>query len=147
MSIDSNLIGDNIRKFRKASGLTQAQLAKKCGMATGTIQQYELGKREPRIQQQYKICRALNIDPVALISGQTDADYNENFLEGMRGFLEVLTIADGDPDKAKQIFVNKETLLLNFFQLNLSGQKKAIDQVEMLTKIPEYQAEVPDENE
>lgn len=138
MPIDPNLIGNNIRKFRKAAGLTQEQLAKRCGMATGTIQQYELGKREPRTQQQYKICHALDIEPVALVSGQTDADYNENFLEGMRDYLEAITIADGNPDKAKQIFENKEALLSNFFQLNLSGQKKAIEQVELLTKIPEY---------
>ena len=42
-------------------GYTQKQLAEKCGMATGTIQQYELNKREPRREQLQKIATALNV--------------------------------------------------------------------------------------
>ena len=42
-------IGKKIKQYRKSADLTQKQLAQKCGYATGTIQQYELGKRSPRL--------------------------------------------------------------------------------------------------
>ena len=44
-------LGQIMQKIRKEKGYTQKQLAEKCGMATGTIQQYELNKREPRREQ------------------------------------------------------------------------------------------------
>ena len=50
-----------LRRYRKLCGLTQKQLAEKCGLAPGTIQQYELGKRKPKIEQLQKIAAALNI--------------------------------------------------------------------------------------
>ena len=50
-----------MQKIRKEKGYTQKQLAEKCGMATGTIQQYELNKREPRREQLQKIATALNV--------------------------------------------------------------------------------------
>lgn len=53
--------GELIQVKRKEKGYTQKQLAEKCGVATGTIQQYELNKREPRQEQLRKIAEALNI--------------------------------------------------------------------------------------
>lgn len=52
-------IGQLIRDARKRAGLTQKELAEKAGIATGTIQQYELGKRQPRLVQLEKIAFAL----------------------------------------------------------------------------------------
>ena len=54
-------LGQIKQKIRKEKGYTQKQLAEKCGMATGTIQQYELNKREPRREQLQKIATALNV--------------------------------------------------------------------------------------
>ena len=48
-------IGNKIQKVRKEKGYTQKQLAAMCNMATGTIQQYELGKRQPRMEQLQKL--------------------------------------------------------------------------------------------
>lgn len=55
-------IGQKIQNFRKEKGYTQKQLAEKCGVATGTIQQYELNKREPRQEQLRKIADALEVE-------------------------------------------------------------------------------------
>lgn len=55
-------IGQRIREARKNAGLTQRELAEKSGTATGTIQQYELGKRKPRFEQISAIADALEID-------------------------------------------------------------------------------------
>ena len=54
-------LGQIMQKICKEKGYTQKQLAEKCGMATGTIQQYELNKREPRREQLQKIATALNV--------------------------------------------------------------------------------------
>lgn len=53
--------GQIMQAIRKEKGYTQKQLAEKCGLATGTIQQYELNKREPRREQLQKIATALDV--------------------------------------------------------------------------------------
>ena len=54
-------IGKRIQAARRKRGLTQKELAAKLGLATGSIQQYELGKRQPRIEQLQAIASALGI--------------------------------------------------------------------------------------
>lgn len=58
-------IGDKIKNYRKLSGLTQKQLGEISGTSERTIQQYESGKRQPRIEQLSKIASALDI-PVSV---------------------------------------------------------------------------------
>lgn len=62
-------VGQRIQSARKKANLTQKELAERLGLATGTIQQYELGKRQPRIEQLQAIANALNIDVYDLIDG------------------------------------------------------------------------------
>ena len=50
-----------LKNARKKEGLTQSALAKKSGLAIGTIQQYELDKRSPRPYALSKIANALNM--------------------------------------------------------------------------------------
>lgn len=70
--------GQIMQAIRKERGYTQKQLAEKCGMATGTIQQYELNKREPRREQLQKIANALNVSVDYLITGKSTLDiWNE----------------------------------------------------------------------
>lgn len=74
--------GQVIQIIRKEKGLTQKQLAEKCGMATGTIQQYELNKREPRQKQLQKIANALNVSLDYLKTGKsTDELWNEIMMD------------------------------------------------------------------
>lgn len=51
--------GESIKKARKESRLTQAELADRCGLATVTIQQYERGIRQPSLEKLGKIAKAL----------------------------------------------------------------------------------------
>lgn len=53
--------GEKIKKARKEAGLTQAELANKCGLAAITIQQYERNLREPKIEALRKIAEALGM--------------------------------------------------------------------------------------
>ena len=57
----SKAIGEQIKKMRKLRKLTQKQLAEATNVATGTIQQYELGKRKPSFENLIAISHALNV--------------------------------------------------------------------------------------
>lgn len=72
-------IGENIRKFRKAANLTQKELAQRCGYATGTIQQYELKKREPRLEQIRTIADVLKIPISSLLDGVDYSTIHSDF--------------------------------------------------------------------
>lgn len=52
-------IGERIRSMRKGAGLTQDELAERCGMKQQYIQYLETGKRKPGIEVLEKIAAAL----------------------------------------------------------------------------------------
>lgn len=137
MNQEENKIGKNIKKFRTLANLTQKQLAQKCGLAAITIRQYESGAREPKAKQQEIICSALNIPPLALITGSLNTEENNAFSEGMReAFLAAYN--GPSPETLGASRIGKKILESYYDILNDEGQEKAIEQVELLTKIPEY---------
>lgn len=60
-------IGERIRSYRKAAGLTQKQLGDLSGTSETTIKQYEAGKRQPRIEQLQKIAPFLKVSVADLL--------------------------------------------------------------------------------
>lgn len=122
--------GDNIRKLRKEKNLTQKQLGELCGMYESQIRKYELGKANPKLETVRKIASALGVYMNELIvdwSQYSAEDFGKD-LEGPNVFK--------NPD-------NKEEQMQDlFFLLNDQGQDKALEQVELLTKIPEYKAKI-----
>lgn len=115
-------IGERIKEIRKVRKMTQKQLAEAAEVAVGTIQQYELGKRQPRLEQLRKIALALD----ATVSDFVGGDYWASLSEP-----EQKTAFSSNP--------NKELLNMLFDQLNDEGQTKAVERVEELTEIPKYQ--------
>ena len=69
-------LGEKIKLFRKEKGLTQKQLGKACNpsMSAAAVRQYELGKRNPKIETVQKIAQALNI-PAGCLFNDDDIDY------------------------------------------------------------------------
>lgn len=118
-------VGQRIKESRKNAGLTQKALAEKCGLATGTIQQYELSKREPRTDQLKKIADALNV--------------SINYLKGWQNDDIVNEIAYWGIGKIMAHSKEERKIIENCHKLNTLGQKKALEQVELLTEIPKYQ--------
>lgn len=58
--------GEDLRRYRKAAGLTQMQLAEQIGCPYQSIQKYEYGERgvESMAPKTFaKLAKALNIDP------------------------------------------------------------------------------------
>ena len=66
-------IGERLKKFRTASGMSQKQLADKAGMSEPAIRNYELGNRYPNDKQLEKIAGALGISPLAIADPDFDS--------------------------------------------------------------------------
>lgn len=73
--------GERILKFRKARGMTQAQVAEAIGATEGAVRHYERGVRTPGPEQVAAIAAVLDVSPEAL------TDYG---IENARDALEVL---------------------------------------------------------
>ena len=55
-------IGELLKHARLDAGLTQKELAEKCGMADSAIRKYESGKIVPKVDTMRRISNALNVD-------------------------------------------------------------------------------------
>ncbi len=157
-------IGEKIKTHRKKAGLTQKKLGELSGTSETTIKQYELGKRQPRLEQLQKIAKALNISPYTFLNDDffdvatdTRGEYEEKLINDKFSFItennELCT--DEKETLLKELALNMEItanmhahnaeisgkfLINKFFDmLNFNGQEKAIEHLELLTKIPEYQ--------
>ena len=59
--------GELIKNYRKIAGLTQKELGALSDTSERTIQNYETGKRQPRIEQLQKIAPILNVSVLDLL--------------------------------------------------------------------------------
>ena len=125
--MDQISIGRFIAVERKRKGCTQKQLAEKTGLATVTIQQYERNLREPRLKNIIKIANALNVSPESLF-GSTRIGFTTEFDREKLKYYNPGIFSEGN--------IRYMSELLD--QLNFAGQEKALEQIELLTKIPEY---------
>ncbi len=122
----STYTGDMIRKYRTEKGLTQKKLGEMCGIADSAIRRYEIGKANPKVETLQKIADALNISINRLLAGKI-----------------VISVNDAEQSKNEREQEEKDLAFLNMMdalgeELNDRGKDKAIEQVELLTKIPEY---------
>lgn len=119
-------IPENIKELRKNLKMTQKDLAKITGLSIGTIQGYEQGRYEPKIETLRLLMDALSCKYEDIIDEPLlDIDEEHSALSWL--------IYEEIP--AEQY----DNLLNSFNILNNLGRNKAIEQVELLTKIPEYQ--------
>lgn len=98
------IMGERIRAARKNKKLTQKQLAQLLNVATGTIQQYELGKRTPRFEQAQALADVLGVS-LPYFWGETGFETIEKATEGYAGaqkehlafklFMEMLSVMYG----------------------------------------------------
>ena len=59
-------VGENIRRYRKLRGMTQAQLAEAVGLTEGAVRHYESGIRAVKPELLEKIAKALEVSEGAL---------------------------------------------------------------------------------
>ncbi len=123
-------VGQRIRAARNKAGLTQRELAARAETATGTIQQYELEKRQPRLEQLRRIANVLGVDINWLMNGHTMEERDAAFKAS----------ADQRYRDAKE-WLRQKKMDEAFQGLNEQGQQKAVERVEELTEIPKYKKE------
>lgn len=122
--------GEKIKKNRTQKGFTQKQLAQKCSMYESQIRKYETGKIHPKIETLQKIANALQVSVNSLRSdSELEMDFLTKYMcKSFDATIESLNI--------------EHKLISDYRSLNAQGRQKAIEQIELLTKIPEYQAKI-----
>jgi len=66
--VDLNDIGERVRYFRKQQKQTLAHLSKKTGIPLSTLSKVEVGQMSLNIQKLLRVCNALSIDLMQLVS-------------------------------------------------------------------------------
>lgn len=109
---------ENLYNLRQKEGLSQKDLASALGVSQASINYWEKGQRIPSMDMIAKISNYFHVS----------ADY----------LIDISGTSLNPPTIVK---LTGKVLELNdlYFMLNDDGQKKAIEQVELLTKIPEFQ--------
>ena len=62
------LLGSNVRHYRKLKGLTQERLALDAGMERGYVSDLERGTRNPSVRALGRLADALGVEPAALLA-------------------------------------------------------------------------------
>ncbi len=66
-------IGERIKKIREAREMTRAELGALVGLDQNRVQQYENGKRKPKIALLKKFAAALGVETIALMDPTTES--------------------------------------------------------------------------
>lgn len=152
-------IGEMIRILRKDKGLTQKELGQLCGINESQIRRYELGlnNSNPKAETLKKIADAL-------VEFDNDMNYeileqmfhaaaeNEEQSKSIDIMLQFISkkLLEKNPDFSSAISnirinqndvvaYNHRILIEKYESLNAFGQIKAMEHLDMLAKIPEYQ--------
>ena len=64
------LLGENVRRYRKLKGMTQEQLAAEAGMERSYVSDLERGTRNPSVAALGRLAEALDILPFQLLEIQ-----------------------------------------------------------------------------
>lgn len=92
---DDDTLGGRISRAREACGMTTAQLARRLGIKTATLQSWESDRSEPRANRLATIAGILNVSLTWLIHGIGDApndDIHSDVVSLVRGHLEQMKI-------------------------------------------------------
>ncbi|HBA46329.1 MAG TPA: hypothetical protein DCZ91_00710 [Lachnospiraceae bacterium] len=134
-------IGKNIQNIRKEKGMTLQQIANIMGCSPQLISQYENGKRIPKLKTIRKIATALGVYISDLVDDWSKFsqeeiidDFSDKVTDALKNATVNTSTSYGDPEKSERM----DRL---FNMLNDTGQDKAIEHIELLTKVPEYRKE------
>lgn len=74
MATIQNLIGNNLRFFRKARGFTQEHLAQRVQVSPSYIGYLERGEKTPSLDLLHRLAQALGIESAQLLQGTEAVD-------------------------------------------------------------------------
>ena len=148
---------EKIRELRLNNNISQKKLADAIGVAQSSINYWEKGQRTPSVDAAQRLADYFNItldelydiNDISVASNKSKKGVFDKFLDILKSdyeddeYVEYDDIVDKESEfetLQKQFFKNKNIKMQDLmFKLNALGQDKAIEQVELLTKIPEYQ--------
>lgn len=127
---DSMTTGQYIQQARKKARLTQAELGARLGVSGSMIGQYENGFRNPKPETLQRIAVALGLK-----------SHYDLFPKG-RGVMadmieaeEILGLINDESSEPE----NERLLFSAFSMLNNRGQRVAVQRLQELAQIPDYQ--------
>lgn len=145
----NDTIGERIKSARKERGLTQKGLAAQVGVPYQTIQYWENGRRNPKIDNLQKVADALDTDVNWLLRGsvaQQQAEFARHVLHKKSGAAKLSevnqvfnTASDKSAETAGSVLSPLEVQLLEHFRsLNAAGQSVAVERLGELAQLPAY---------
>lgn len=171
-SIKVKTFGEKLKEERLKKGISQKELGERMGVSQAMIAQYENGKRTPKQDTIMKICKSLdmNIRDTTTILLSFSTLFSRRPVSDMIKYIAPLYYDNDDEfykkltspnlseeDKEDAFRIMYESIMMDdneiisnlvntFSKLNTKGKEKAIEQVEMLTKIEEYTKKEPKED-
>jgi transcriptional regulator with XRE-family HTH domain len=67
------VVGENVRRFRQAAGMSQEDLAARMGVEQGYVSRLEVGGRNPTIVTIWHAAEALSVKPAMLFEPRQSA--------------------------------------------------------------------------
>lgn len=135
--------GEKIKKLRKEKGLTQLQLAEKCGMYDSGIRRIENSGKTPTVTTLQKIADALEVSYIDLLA---DTPGREAILNRLRekGLTEAQIAKEFNLPVPENTSLNTSPEIAFRIRsaldhLNDEGQERVADYAEDLLLIPKYQ--------
>lgn len=140
-------IGERIKEARKQKGMTQKQVADKCGMADSNLRAYELGKAKPKIETLQRIADALETHIGHLMGTETPDNADITWLSSK---LESIPLEELDQamaefikdsaERFEHISINtlSDALWRAFGPLNKKGKVEAVRRVQELSELRKY---------
>lgn len=106
-----SLIGETIRKLRKAKGLTQTELAEKLGTTQFVITNYERGRNNPTAARMPEIAKALGVTVEELYGAKGDVGQVEGKGSGKRREVQLQKIfSELPPAKQRAVLEHAKAL-------------------------------------
>lgn len=90
--VDYSLLGTRIRLKRKEMGITQAEMAERCGVSVPFIGHIERGSRAPSMESFLEICRVLHVTPDFLLQDYIEFEVMENARNSKITNTDLLTL-------------------------------------------------------
>lgn len=72
MSTSNEVIGDRVRRLRKAAGQTQEEFSETTGISLRSLKGYETGARELPTSAILRLCELSNVSPSWILLGRKD---------------------------------------------------------------------------
>lgn len=120
--------GEKIKNERKKAGLTQKQLGERLGVSFQAVAQWENDFRRPKYETIIKIADALMVQPEDILG---DRDIR---------IVRITNKLDAIDSEFKKIELHQLNRLTRAYEkLSTEGKEVAIERVEELAQLPQYQ--------